>query len=480
MSIFTENESWRNDSYIPPEKRKTILLLSDDMRLPSGVGTMSKEIILKTIHHFNWVQVGGAIKHPDQGKIIIMNDEIKKMIPNMDNNSCKIYPVSGYGDPDLIRYLLNNENLDGIMHFTDPRFWIWLYQMEHEIRQEMPLLFYTIWDDLPYPMYNQYYYESCDSIAGISKQTVNIVRNVRANNPLRPELLQYIPHGIDRDVFYPIDEGTDEHKDMLEFKKKVFDGKDVDFIVFYNNRNIRRKMPGDVVLAFKTFVDMLPEDARDKTALLMHTAPVDNNGTDLIAVKNAIAPNCNIFFSNQRLEPKHMNFLYNISSITVNIASNEGFGLSSAESIMAGTPVVNNVTGGLQDQVGLKDEKGEYLDVNKHYCAEWGSNHDAKYKDHGSWAKPVFPTNRALVGSPPTPYIFDDRCQFDDVAEAFKYWYDIPKEDRDKVGKEGREWQHRDDVAMTAQKMGMNFIEYIDQTLELWEPRKRFTIYQGV
>jgi glycosyltransferase involved in cell wall biosynthesis len=319
-----------------------------------------------------------------------MNEEIKKLIPELGDNSCKIYPVSGYGDPDLIRYLMENEKPNGIMHFTDPRFWIWLYQMEHEIRQTIPIMFYTIWDDLPYPKYNENYYESCDSIAGISKQTVNIVRNVRTRNPLKSTMLKYIPHGIDRDVFYPIEENSDEHKKKMEYRKKVLGSKDIKFAVFYNNRNIRRKKPGDVILSFKTFADTLSDEEKKQCALLMHTAPVDNNGTDLIAVKNAMAPDCNIFFSNQRLDPVHMNYLYNIVDVTVNIASNEGFGLSCAESIMAGTVVINNITGGLQDQVGFVDENGEYLDVNKHYCTEWGSNHDGKYKKCGSyWSDPL-------------------------------------------------------------------------------------------
>ena len=54
--------------YIPKDKRKKILLLSDDIRTQSGIGTMSREIVLKTAHHFNWVNLGGAVKHPDNGK----------------------------------------------------------------------------------------------------------------------------------------------------------------------------------------------------------------------------------------------------------------------------------------------------------------------------------------------------------------------------------------------------------------------------
>ena len=39
-------------------------------------------------------------------------------------------------------------------------------------------------------------------------------------------------------------------------------------------------------------------------------------------------------------------------SVTINISINEGFGLGTCESVI-GTPITVNVTGGLQDQVGL-------------------------------------------------------------------------------------------------------------------------------
>lgn len=186
-------EEWRRDTFLPYEKRKTILLMSDDLRLPSGVGTVSKDIVMKTLHHFNFIQCGGAIKHPDQGKIVDMSQEMQNVI-GLEKAYMRIYPVSGYGDPDLVRYLMNEEKPDAIIHFTDPRFWIFLYQMEHEIRQSCPILFYHIWDDLPFPHYNRNFYESCDSIACISKQTYNVVKNV-----VGEENIESMWSGFDRD-----------------------------------------------------------------------------------------------------------------------------------------------------------------------------------------------------------------------------------------------------------------------------------------
>ena len=59
----------QNFKHLPLKDRKKILLICDDIRVHSGVATVAKEIVLHTSHHFNWVQMGGAIKHPDKGKL---------------------------------------------------------------------------------------------------------------------------------------------------------------------------------------------------------------------------------------------------------------------------------------------------------------------------------------------------------------------------------------------------------------------------
>ncbi len=51
-------------------KKKKILLLSDDMRMSSGIATMSKALVMGTLKEYDWFQVGAAIKHPDKGKVL--------------------------------------------------------------------------------------------------------------------------------------------------------------------------------------------------------------------------------------------------------------------------------------------------------------------------------------------------------------------------------------------------------------------------
>lgn len=467
-------------------KKKKILLLADDFRLPSGIGTISREIIFNTVRHYDWVQLGGALKHPEAGQAFDLSAQIAQET-GIEDASVKIIPWNGYGDRNILMAIINNERPDAIFHFTDPRYWTWLYAIEHEIKTtfNIPIIYYSIWDDLPYPMWNAPFYASCDLIMGISKQSDNIHREVLTQNgfdvvnydctqsvPLDVKWNQivtgYVPHGLNHNTFKPLPADDETRKRVYENIKTKHG---VDFVVFWNNRNIRRKQPGDVILAFKTFVDSLPEDQKQRVALLMHTQIVDENGTDLRAIFKTLAPDCKILFSEQKLSHAELNAMYNVADVVVNIGSNEGWGLSSTEAMLSGTPIINNVTGGLQDQCGFVDENGEWI----RFDGEFATNHTGKYKLHGIWAKPVFPSNRSLQGSPQTPYIFDDRCKYEDVADAIRYWYDTPETLREQMGQSGREWALQN--GLTAEQMGNKMIEMIDYLFESkLETRARYTL----
>ena len=457
--------------------KKKILLLSDDLRMSSGVGTMSKEFVIGTIHHYDWVQAGGAIKHPEKGKIVDMNETIRKETGVKDAN-LKIYPIDGYGSQDLIRDLLAREQPDAILHYTDPRFWGFLYDMEHEIRQNIPIFYYNIWDDWPAPHYNEFFYESCDLIMNITKQTVSIVKEVAKKKPRTDWDCTYLPHGVSDKYYKPL---PSDDKLVNEMKRQLTDN-EVEFVVFYNNRNIRRKNPGDVILAFKTFCDMLPKEEAKKCCLLMHTQPRDTNGTDLPVVANVLAPDYKVYFSDRKLEPQHLNAMYNLADVTINMASNEGFGLGTCESLMAGTPIIVNVTGGLQDQCGFKID-GKFVTY-KEYDEIKSFHDDRKWKENpsltwGDWVKPIWPSNRSLAGSIPTPYIFDDRCRFDDAGQAIKDWYDEGKEKRKEYGMKGHDFVMSDQSMMSGTAMSENFIKQMDTAFDKWKSRKRFSIFKA-
>ena len=456
-------------------KKPKILLLSDDLRMHSGIGTMSREFVLATCDKYDWVQLGAAINHPDHGKVIDCSGEAKKET-GIEDAYVKVYAHNGYGDANVLGEIIMHEKPDAILHFTDPRFWQWLYNIEHELRQKLPLMYYNIWDDLPYPFWNEQFYESCDMIMNISRQTDNIVKNVLRKHPKPDWAVQWVPHGINEKWFHPMTELHPNWGDYQNVRKQFFadQGEKLDFIVFWNNRNIRRKQPADVILAYKHFCDQLPEEDAKRCALFMHTQVTDANGTDLKAVRDALCPDYKVIFSDQSVSQKELNYFYNIADVTINIASNEGFGLSHAESLMAGTPIINNVTGGLQDGCRFEDENGDWIK----FTTDFPTNHNGTYKKHARWAKPVFPSNRSCQGSPVTPYIFDDRAKIEDVAEAIKYWYDIPKDEREERGMEGHIWTCGDESNFSARRMGRRFIECIDSCLKNWKPRKKFTMYK--
>jgi len=226
-------------------------MLSDDIRTQSGVGNMAKEIVLNSFHHFNWVNLGGAVKHPDAGQGFDLSPEINKITGITDAN-VKVIAANGYGDPAMLRAIIAQEKPDAIVHFTDPRYWQWLYAMENEIRQQCPLIFYTIWDDLPYPMWNREFYRSDDMLLCISKQTKNLVENVLRDHP-KPGRVQYVPHGIDEKKYFPVVNDFE----FEAFKERIL-GEDTDFTVLHVSRNIRRKNQSDIILAWRTFLDQLP------------------------------------------------------------------------------------------------------------------------------------------------------------------------------------------------------------------------------
>jgi glycosyltransferase involved in cell wall biosynthesis len=457
------------------EKKKKILLLSDDFRMSSGIATVSKELIFGTLDKYHWVQLGAAVNHPEQGKEIDLGDDARKL-SGVEDASVKIIPWSGYRDANILRELIMRHQPDAILHFTDPRYWRWLYDIEAEVRQNIPIFFYHIWDDLPDPKYNRDYYESCDWLGCISKQTYGIVNRVGkiespTIKPLEDWQVSYVPHGINPKTFKPVDVPA-------EFRKKVLGDKDYKFVIFWMNRNIKRKQPSDVIWAYKRFVDGLPEGDRDKVCLLMHTQPIDENGTDLYAVKETICPDYDVIFSDRRIDQSELNLYHNIADVTINIAGNEGFGLTTAESVMAGTPIIVNVTGGLQDQCGFSLNGKEFTADD---YIKIGSLHDTKVwegkVEHGVWVKPVFSKAQTLVGSVQTPYIIDDKVDIYEVADAMKYWYDIPKEERTKRGLIGKEWMLKKD-GLNTENMCQTLVDGMETAFENWKPKQRYNLYK--
>jgi len=243
------------------DKKITVMTISDHPLLPSGVGTQTKYVIeaLLNSEKFDVISLGGAVKHQDY---------TPRKVEGYPGN-WEIFPVDGYGNPDIIRDFLKDRKPDILYFMTDPRFYQWLWEIDDEIRKVVPMVYYHVWDNKPYPIFNEGFYKSNDFIACISKVTHDIVTNVT------PEVKsQYVPHAVTSDVF-KIPETESEKLAVENLKLQILGEefyKSDKKIFFWNNRNARRKQSGSLVFWFKDFIDQV---GRDKAVLVMHTDPLD-------------------------------------------------------------------------------------------------------------------------------------------------------------------------------------------------------------
>ncbi|MAH49627.1 hypothetical protein CMI37_27640 [Candidatus Pacearchaeota archaeon] len=415
-------------------KKRKILTISDHPLAPSGVGTQTKYIIeaLLETGRYQFISLAGAIRH----------DNNNPTRTEEWGDDWVIYPVEGYGNQDLVRSIIRHEKPDILWFMTDPRFWGWLWQIEHEVRPLMPMVYYHVWDNYPFPTYNRKWYVSNDVICTISKVTDDVVANVA------PEVERnYIPHAIDPTVFK-------KFPDMEVMNSKIqslgSECKDK-FVFLWNNRNARRKQSGSLIFWFKEFLDKV---GHDKACLILHTDPKDPNGQDLEAIVLELGLNKGqVLLSTQKYPSSHLAMMYNVADCTINISDAEGFGLSTLESLACQTPIIVNMTGGLQEQV----TNGE----------EW-------------FGIGLEPSSKAIIGSQEIPWIREDRLNGDDVVNAMLEVFNMTKEERDQLGERGL--QH---VLMNYnfEKFQKKWVETMDDIYERhgsWETRKNYQAWELV
>ena len=416
------------------------------------------------------MNLGGAIKHPEKGKKFDLSQSINGII-GIDDSNVMVIPTDGYGNPQILRDLLREHKPDALMLITDPRYFTWVFQMEAEIRKQCPITYLNIWDDYPAPMYNRPFYEACDLLMGISKQTVNINRLV-LEEAAESRILRYVPHGLNEKIYKPVDKEDDKLK---QFKSQLLKNQPSDFMLFFNSRNIRRKQIPDALLAFRVFLDGLPEEKAKRCHFVLHTEPSSDHGTDLVACVEYMFgekyPD-NVIFSTKKYPQQELNLLYNSADAQILLTSNEGWGLTLTESLLVGNPIIANVTGGMQDQMRFVDADGKWFTPS----AEIPSNHRGTFKDHGEWAFPVYPTSRSVQGSVPTPYIFDDRCKFEDAAEQIRAIYDLDPIQRKVKGLKGREWAISDEAGFTTRHQADRVIDAFNTLFDTWKGREKLDI----
>lgn len=404
------------------KRKKTILFLSDHPLIPSGVGSQAKYLIegLLNTGDYRFICLGGAIKHP--------NYSVQQVAPEkFGEGNWLIVPVDGHGNKEMVRKILQTEKPDAMVIFTDPRFFFWVWEFEDEIRQVCPLLYWHVWDNDPVPTFNKMFYESTDFVSALSLKTYGLLQGIEYGK----DRFNYIPHAVHHEVFKPLDEN-----EVQLFKKKNYGPHaDKKFIVFWNNRNARRKMTGDVI---ETFAMALKEIGKKNAALMMHTSTKDSEGQDIIALAKKFDIEENLIVSEDRIEPSALNWFYNVADLTINIANNEGFGLGTLESLSSGTPIIVNFTGGLQYQIG-----DWWHDFTQFTDQEELTKFAKKRFNSGKgnwWGIPIFPVSRACVGSQQVPFIYDDRVDNKQVAAAIVNMYKMGRTKRKEIGLKAREW----------------------------------------
>jgi hypothetical protein len=373
-----------DDLFIKPKKKKKILMLSDHPLAPSGVGIQARVLIEGLINtgKYSFRCLGGAIKHGDYNVIKVSDDWLIK-------------PVDGFGTKDMIRELLITERPDALLLFTDPRQFIWLWEMEDEIHQMCPITYWHVWDNDPYPAYNGPWYDSTDLINCLSHKTYEMVKEHY------PEKTNYIPHSFPKQMYFPFTE-----EQTSELLKQNFTGRENWFKALWVNRNATRKMPNDVLVAWDKFLNKLEEKHGHRNALLiMHTDPNDMEGPNLLATAEQMKLHEHVWFSTEKLDFKHMNILYNLCDTCVNISKNEGFGLSTLISMQVGRPIVALCTGGETRQV-------------------------IDYRDGSENGVAIQPAVRSMVGSQLVPYIYEDFASTEDVANAFLKLYEMTPDEK--------------------------------------------------
>lgn len=376
--------------------KKKILMLSDHALSTSGVGCQSRYLIDGLIRKGKWSvrQFGAAIKHSNYDLVKLSDDFIIK-------------PVDSFGTPDMLRQTLAIERPDVLLLFTDPRFFIWVWEMEDEIHQICPIAYWHVWDNLPVPKFNQVLYDSTDLINCHSHATYSYVKD------MAPGRTNFIPHALPSEIFKPIENKLE----VKGLKQQILGNtrKD-DFVLFWVNRNAKRKRPNDLLWAWQLFVKKVKEKyGRSDVCLLMHTQPDDQEGPNLYATAEMLEISNSVVFSPERLDFAKMNVLHNISDACINVSYAEGFGLSTLEAMQCGKPIIALKTGGLTRQVV-----------------------DHRDGSENGVALPV--EFQSMVGSQQVPYIYEDYCSAETTANAIMKLYEMPREDREALGNKSRRY----------------------------------------
>lgn len=405
------------------QNRKTLLAITDHPISCSGVATQARWLFNELVNSgkYRIFVLGAAVKHDSYEETIV-------------NENFIIKPIDGFGDANLVRKAIMQVKPDALFLFTDPRFFLHVFEDESTIHQQCPIVYNHLWDNGPWPDFNKVLYESCDLINCINYPTYEMVHKHF------PEKTNYVPHAVPKELYFPMP------KENVKKIKEAILGKERenDFVASFISRNARRKMPSDILASWRMFLDELQEKhGHQKATLIMHTNPLDQEGPNLNHVVSLFNLKKNVMFSNEQIKFEAMASLYNISDVVVNRSCAEGFGLGILEAKMCARPVIAIKTGGLTRQIE-DHETGEQYGV------------------------AMEPEVKALVGNQMVPYIYEDYVSHETMAKAFMKMYELGPEGRDALGLKAMHHAHKNYDLKTIVKQ---WDETLSETIENWRSR---------
>ena len=139
--------------------------------------------------------------------------------------------------------------------------------------------------------------------------------------------------------------------------------------------------------------------------------------------------------------------MYRAADYTIGISDAEGFGLSTLESLTCGTPIIVNMTGGLQEQV-----------TNGKEWFGWG----------------IQPSSKSVIGSLQVPYIYEDRISQEDFMSVMKKALSLSAPKYKKMSELGLKHIQNN---YNFEDYEQNWINLMDQIIEehgSWKDRKNY------
>jgi len=143
--------------------------------------------------------------------------------------------------------------------------------------------------------------------------------------------------------------------------------------------------------------------------------------------------------------------MYNAADVTVNISDAEGFGLGTLESLSCETPIIVNMTGGLQEQV----------------------------TDGENWfGVGIVPSSKSVIGSLNVPWIHEDRINEDEFVDALEKIYNMSKSEREELGKLGKAHVQKNYGFEDFQEKWVNLMTDMHIKYGSWDTRKNYSSWE--